>query len=627
MDDKPKILIVDDETGLRDMLSFELSDRWEVAGVASGEEALERIGRGRFDVVLCDIMMPGIGGVETLKRIKERMPHAEVIMATGCATLETAIESMRSGAYDYVTKPYEIERLSATLELALERTRLKGRVTELQETDRVKSEFLASMSHELRTPLNSIIGYTELVIDGIYGPAPAAQAQALGRVTSSARALLTLINDVLDLSRLNAGMMPLHPEDFEVAELLEDVRQTLSVLAEERGLALRTHAPAGLRVRGDKSKLRQILINLAGNAVKFTDKGSVEIKAAFAPDKKRLTLSVADTGAGISPEDQRKLFEQFRQLEGTEARRHGGTGLGLSIVKKLAELMGGGVAVDSELGRGTTFSVEALVEPAQIVIPTGRENGINAGARLVLIIEDDPPTLAFLRDALTAGGYATASAQTGEDGLAMARNLKPHAITLDIMLPRLDGWTILQSLKSNPETAAIPVLVVTAGENRDLGYSLGVTDWLAKPVAAATLIARLNALDAPKGRRILVADDDPDVAEFLKIALTAEGYRVTCAGSGRRALAAMRAQAPDLAFVDLGMPDMDGAQILSAMKNEPALSRVPVIILTGRKLTPAEIGALGMRAELVLQKGTAGVEELLTAVRSRLPELEGVSHA
>ncbi|MBI5246282.1 MAG: response regulator [Elusimicrobia bacterium] len=626
MDAKPKILIVDDEAGLRDMLTFELSQRWEVAGAGSGEEALEKTALDRFEVVLCDIMMPGIGGVETLKRIKERMPHAEVIMATGCATLETAIESMRCGAYDYVTKPYEIERLAVTLDRALERARLKGRVTDLQETDRVKSEFLASMSHELRTPLNSIIGYTELVIDGVYGPAPAAQAQALGRVTASARALLTLINDVLDLSKLNAGMMPVHPEDFELTELLEEVRQTLSVLAEEKGLSLRTQAAAGLRVRSDKSKLRQILINLAGNAVKFTEKGSIDICAVVTPDKRRLTLSVADTGAGISPEDQGKLFEQFRQLEGTLVRRHGGTGLGLSIVKKIAELMGGGVSVESVLGRGTTFRADVLVEQAQIVIPAGRSHAQNAGSKLVLIIEDDQTTLALLRDGLEAGGYATATAQSGEEGLALAKNLKPYAITLDIMMPRLDGWTILQSLKSNPETAAIPVLVVTSGENRELGYSLGVSDWLVKPVDYTLLIARLNALDAPKGRRIHVADDDPDVAEFMKIALTSEGYRVTCSGSGRRALASMRAEPPDLAFVDLGMPDMDGAKILEAMAAEPALSRVPVIVLTGRTLTRAEQAALETRAELVMQKGKAGVEEMLSAVRSRLAKMEEISH-
>ena len=622
MDAKPKILVIDDENGLRDMLTFELSDRWEVGGAGCGEEALEMLAQSLPDIVLCDIMMPGIGGVETLKRIKERMPKAEVIMATGCATLETAIESMRCGAYDYVTKPYEIERLSATLDRALERTRLKGRVSELQETDRVKSEFLASISHELRTPLNSIIGYTELVIDGVYGPAPAAQAQALGRVTSSARALLILINDVLDLSKLNAGMMTMHPEDFEVAELLEDVRQTISVLAVEKGLALRAQAPAGLRVRADKSKLRQILLNLAGNAVKFTDKGSVEIQASFAPHTRRLSLSVVDTGHGISPEDQKKLFTQFQQIEGTTVRRHGGTGLGLSIVKKLAELMGGGVTVVSAPGKGATFSAVVSVESPQQV-PTCEPK---TGAKLVLIIEDDPPTSDQLRAALEAEGYATATAHSGEEGLALAKNLKPYAITLDIMLPRLDGWSILQALKAAPQTATIPVLVVTEGENRDLGYSLGATEWFAKPPDYSTFLARLNALDAPKGRRILVADDDPDVAEFLKIALTAEGYRVTCAGSGRRALSSMREQAPDLAFVDLGMPDMDGTAILSAMEAEPALSRVPVIVLTGRKLSAADKAALGKRAESVLQKGTTGVEEMLTAIRSRLAKMEEAAH-
>ena len=288
--------------------------------------------------------------------------------------------------------------------------------------------------------------------------------------------------------------------------------------------------------------------------------------------------------------------------------------------------MGGGVCVNSELGQGTTFRADAIVEQAQAVIPVGRGGEPDAGARQVLIIDDDEASLALLRDGLAAGGYATATAQTGEEGLAMARELKPYAITLDIMMPRLDGWSILQALKSNPETAAIPVVVVTSGENRELGYSLGVSDWLVKPVDHSALLSRLNALDAPKGRRILVADDDPDVAEFMKMALTAEGYRVSCAGSGKRALAAMRAQPPDLAFVDLGMPDMDGSKILEAMSAEPALSRVPVIVMTGRVLSHAENAALERRVELILQKGKAGVEEMLTAVRSRLAKVEGVTH-
>ncbi|MFI5363618.1 MAG: response regulator, partial [Elusimicrobiota bacterium] len=367
---KPRILVIDDEQGLRDMLAYGLTEQdYEVVTAENGSLALEMVRNESFDLALCDIMMPGMSGIDVLRELKILRPAMEVVMATGYATIETAVESMKLGAYDYIPKPYELDHLCQTLSRALEKRRLKSRVGELESLNRMKSEFLANMSHELRTPLNAIVGYTSLLLDGTYGDLASEQSEPLERVMSGSNDLLTLINSVLDFSKLNAGMMPIFLEDIDVAELAAEVVETMHALAVRKGLTLAAAGGPPLLIRGDRTKTKQILINLIGNAIKFTDKGSVSLSAVLDAKRGRVVLSVSDTGSGIPEKNLTTIFEEFRQIDGSSRREHGGTGLGLAIVKKLAVLLGGEVEVRSRLGEGSVFTIAlptSVAKPAPL---------------------------------------------------------------------------------------------------------------------------------------------------------------------------------------------------------------------------------------------------------------------
>jgi signal transduction histidine kinase len=359
------VLVIDDEAGLRDMLAFGLPDRgFRVVVAASGEVGVEKIRQEPFDLVVTDMMMPGISGVEVLKQIKQIQPKTEVIMATGFATLETAVESMKLGAYDYISKPYSLDQLCQVLEKAREHQRLTNQVSHLEELNRLKTEFVAYMSHELRTPMNAIISYVSMALEKTYGEFSPAQEQMFRRIESNGRNLLGIINNILDLSKLSAERMTLSIESCDLTDIVHDVLATMECLAEERHLKLSAELPALLPLRTDKAKLRQVLINLVGNAIKFTHQGSVTIKAEIVNNLPQLRLCVQDTGIGIKPEDIPLLFEEFRQLDATSTRRYEGTGLGLSITKKIIELFHGTVQIESTVGLGSTFIVTLPLEIA-----------------------------------------------------------------------------------------------------------------------------------------------------------------------------------------------------------------------------------------------------------------------
>ena len=496
---KPKLLAIDDEQGLRDMLAYDLAGQgYDVVTAENGLQALEKARAEPFDLAVCDIMMPGMRGVDVLRELKLLRPDMEVIMATGHATIETAVESMKLGAYDYIAKPYELDRLCQTLSRALEKRSLKNRVGELESLNRMKSEFLANMSHELRTPMNAIMGYTSLLLDGSYGVLPAAQIQPLERVMSGSQDLLTLINSVLDISKLNAGMMPIFLEDVDVAELIREVVETMRALAVRKGLILSAVESPPLRLRSDRTKIKQILLNLVGNAVKFTAKGSVSLRCALDARRGRVVVSVTDTGPGIPEASFPTIFEEFRQLDGSARREHGGTGLGLAIVKKLAELLGGEIEVRSRVGEGSVFTVAlpmsntkpapAPALPLTIVAEPGDKRPV------VLGIDDDPEVLHLLDASLAHSGYRFVGALNGHDGLALARRLKPFAVTLDVMMPHCDGWSVLQSFQKDAELSSIPVIVLSIVENKGLGFSLGATDYIVKPFQKQELVEKLRAL-------------------------------------------------------------------------------------------------------------------------------------
>ena len=619
----PKILVIDDELGLRDLLVYELGGRgYAVTTAENGEDAIAKAKHESFDLALSDLMMPGMDGVETLKALKGLNPHIEVVMVTGCATLVSAVEAMKQCAYDYIAKPYELDALCDILEKALERGRLKAKVGELEQINRLKSEFLANMSHELRTPLNAIVGYSSLILDQIYGEVPAAQAEALGRVLINSKNLLALINNILDFSKLNAGMMPTHIEEFDLSSILREVADMMHCLADEKHLPLTVEAAGPIIIRSDKTKIKQILINLTGNAIKFTGQGRVTLRAEKDAARGGVLMSVRDTGPGMQAKDIPAIFEEFKQLDGAATRKFGGTGLGLSITKKLVELLGGKITAESELGRGSAFfvSMPAAVAPQDALPSIVAAAGADAN-RILLAIDDDPEVLRLLHDSLTGTGYTMVGASSGEEGMALARKLKPFVITLDIMMPHRDGWSVLQTLKSDPALRSIPVIILSIMENKALGYSLGVADYIVKPFERRTLLKKLAGLELIRGKRVLVVDDDEDIREMIKLGLTGEGYSVQSESTGAAALAVLAAEPPDVIFLDLNLPDMNGLEILGKIEKNREFRDIRVFILTGRNLGAEELSELERKAVTVIEKGSVSLSAILSSLKDKLQAL------
>jgi len=618
---KPSVLVVDDEPGLREMLVFGLTDRgYDVVAAGDGDEAIAAVGKRKFDLVVSDIMMPGKSGVEVLKCIKEVHPTTEVIMATGYATLETAIESMKRGAYDYIPKPYELDRLCAVFEKALERQRLKARVGHLEELNRLKSEFLANMSHELRTPMNAIIGYSSLILDRVYGDVPPKQEEGIKRIAINAKNLLELINNILDLSKLSAGRVPLFVEKFAVADIVKEVTDTMECLVRERKLTLTAIVPDGLLIKSDKTKLKQVLINLIGNAVKFTHEGGITLRVESDSVNALVRLSVSDTGIGIEEENIQKLFQEFNQLDASSTRKYGGTGLGLCISKKIVELNGGTINVTSKVGSGSTFTVTLPLEadaPPPAELPSLAIPAALTNQKVMLAIDDDPEVLKLLADSIEGTAYTFVGAQSGEEGLALARQLQPHVITLDIMMPHLDGWSVLQILKNDPLLQAIPVVIISIMENRALGYSLGVTDYIVKPFDRKDLLAKLARCDRAEARKVLVIDDDEAIALLLKDALTFQGYEVQTASGKSDVLAKLQTR-PDVVFLDLMMPQLNGFDVLDIISKDESLRNMRIFVMTAKNLSPEETQYLESRVEMIVQKGSRSSESILGLLRQKL---------
>ena len=512
-----KILVIDDEQGFRDLVSLELDSRgFQVKTASNGEEGVEQAKKQEFDVVVSDLTMPKMNGLDTLSALKEIQPKLEVIMITGYATLESAVECMRRGAYDYITKPFQIEDLIRLIERANEKHQLNKQVVKLQELNRMKSEFLANMSHELRTPLNSIIGYTSLTLDKVYGELSEKQALVLRRVKLSAKNLLELINNILDLSKLNSGKMSLCNEEFKLSDTIQDVVETMDSLAQEKTLKLINKVQGEIWIRTDKTKLKQIFINLVGNSIKFTKKGEISIADKFLPDQKTVEIKVHDTGIGISPKDIPYLFDEFRQVDGSSTREFGGTGLGLSITKRLVGILGGSIHVESTLGVGSTFTVKLPTnhdsEREKLLNPIVPKDLDAEKGKTILAIDDDPDVLRLLKDSVKETGYRFIGASNGAEGLALARKFRPHVITLDILMPHQDGWSVLQSIKNDFDLKSIPIIIISFMENKALGYSLGIDDYIVKPFEPFQIKEKLKILEqGRKSRKILVVDDDESI--------------------------------------------------------------------------------------------------------------------
>jgi CheY-like chemotaxis protein len=618
-----KVLIVDDEEGLRKMLKFGLQKRgYEVFEAQNGEHALELAKTHTFELAVCDIMMPGMDGVQVLKGLKSISPATEVVMATGYATLETAVESMKEGASDYIQKPYSLGTLCTIFEKASEHRRLQAKVNYLVELDRLKNEFIHTMNHELRTPLTSVMGYISLMRQGVYGDVTDRQRDVMSRAEVNAKYLLQLINGILDFAKLQADRLTLTPEVFSLKDLMQDVSSVMEPLAASKNLTMSIDRPDNVAVYCDQMRLRQILLNLAGNAVKFTKSGTVTIQVSVTPEDAGVSFRISDTGIGIPSEKLHLLFQDFRQIDGSDTRSQTGTGLGLAISKRLAEKMGGRILVQSRPGAGSVFVLEVPIlhnEPAnastpklQVVKP--------AKERTVLAIDDDADILKLVIDGVGGAGFHVVTAQNGPDGLALARKIRPDCILLDLMMPHMDGWQVLRTLKNDPALKNIPVYIVSMIEERAKAFAMGVTGYLQKPVTRDELVAQLAILQT-KAQQIMVLDDDASIRDVLSTALMAEGYDVVSVATGEEALARLKTLRPDVLFLDLGLPGMSGFDILAALDEQPNRDQMSIFIMTGKDLTDEEQRFLNRRCHGIVQKASRSLPELVEALKKNLPTI------
>ncbi|MEP7227214.1 MAG: response regulator [Gemmatimonadales bacterium] len=496
-----------------------------------------------------------------------------------------------------------------------------------------KSDFLAKMSHELRTPLNSIIGFSEMMQDENFGTLNEKQRRYVGNVLTSGRNLLQLINDILDLSKVEAGHMELALSEFDVGTALAEVQAIVETLVHKKHLSLAVKVDDGLpAIRADQSKVKQVLYNLLSNAIKFTaEGGSIRVTARRAHDidvregGQWIEVSVADTGIGLRPEDKERIFGEFEQVQSSYASNQEGTGLGLALSRKLVELHGGWIWVESDPGRGSIFRFVLPFAPAagtRDAEALGAQDGASNGGPLILVVEDDRPTRELLAHQLVDAGYRVAQATTGEQAVALAKELQPAGITLDILLPDGDGLGVLARLKSLPETRDIPVIIVSITEHQELGLSLGAIDWVVKPLNRSDFLAavrrRFVRHTDNATATVLVVDDEPQTVELLADMLGSQGYRVLSASDGRRGIELARAELPDLIVLDLQMPEATGFEVVRELRGHAECREIPILIFTVKDLSPEEGERLRGSVQAIVTKGATG--DLLRELARIRPE-------
>ncbi len=498
-----------------------------------------------------------------------------------------------------------------------------------EEANLAKSTFIANMSHELRTPLSAIIGYSEMLVEEIEDGAAAADlAEDMRKIEGNARHLLGLINDVLDLSKIESGKMEVFPERFEIGAMVQDVAATVQGLLAKKGNRLTLELPEKLgSMLSDVTKIRQMLLNLLSNAAKFTEQGRIVLEAfrsVGGDGRNMITFKVRDSGIGMTPEQLAILFQRFQQADASTTRRFGGTGLGLSITKAFSSMLGGDVGVVSEHGVGSTFTITlpadlpsgADDEPDEVVpIPDAKtSSGETVSLRdIVLVIDDDAAQRDLMSRFLEREGFHPRTAADGMAGLELARRLKPRAILLDVMMPGMDGWSVLTALKTDPDLATIPVVMVTFVSERGLATSLGAVDYVVKPVKWERFRQVMDRFRDAVGD-VLVVDDDPDTRGQIRKALERDNWTVAEAGNGREALDVVAHAMPRVVLLDLIMPVMDGFAFLDALRARPGCEDLPVIVLSARDLTREDRKRLS-EAHQVLNKAETSFRALAKDLR------------
>ncbi len=507
---------------------------------------------------------------------------------------------------------------------------IQKRDTELQRArvaaehaNQAKSNFLSFMSHELRTPLTSIIGFSEMLVAELQAEGRTEWVDDLRRVHESGKYLLELINDILDISKIEAGKMEVHLETFDLAALVRDLREVMRPLVERKNNQLEIECPETIgTMQADRIKVRQCLLNLLSNASKFTERGVITLSAnrTRRNGSDWLIFNVKDTGIGMTSEQMAKLFRVFTQADGSTARRYGGTGLGLALTKRFCQMMGGEVRVASEPGKGSTFTLELPAVAASLAtavsVAPAPAPAPRSASDCILVIDDDTAVHQLLAEALRPAGYTLEFAASGPEGLRLAKELRPAVITLDVLMPDMDGWVVLALLKDDPDLAAIPVIMLTVRADQDFGFAMGVADYLQKPIDRRRLLAVLNKYHGKRSsRHVLVVEDDPAMREMLCRMLTSEEWTVAEAENGLAALKSITHCRPSLIILDLKMPVMDGFEMIAELRKHEDWRKIPVVVVSAKELTPEDRQRLQGHVMKILQKGDFGRDSLMSEVQ------------
>lgn len=513
---------------------------------------------------------------------------------------------------------------------------LRRAKTVAEEASRSKSQFLANMSHELRTPLNAIIGYSELLRDEAEDLGQESFIADLAKIEKAGKHLLELINGVLDIAKIEAGKMEVHAEVFNVTTMINEVAATISPVVEKNGNRFEIMAGPGLgEMRTDVTKVRQALFNLLGNAGKFTQQGLIRLEAErmHGAGGDALLFRIRDTGVGMTPEQTAKVFDAFTQADASTTRKFGGTGLGLAITRQFSRMLGGETTVVSQLGCGSVFTLRI---PVQYRSPSGEEMPVENDAfstmrsvamtteadhnkPLVLLIDDDLTVHDLVRRFLQKEGFRVIAASSGAEGLQLAHQLHPSIIVLDVMMPTMDGWSVLTRLKGTPDVAEIPVVMLTMVNNKEMGFSLGVDDYMLKPIERGGFVSVLRKYCLPTpSSTILVVEDDLTTREMLRSSLEKEEFTVLEACNGREGLDQLGSHRPDLILLDLMMPEMDGFQFTRAVRTHPEWQNIPIVVMTAKDIDAEDRARLDGKVVRILQKGACGREELLAEISGRI---------